>query len=175
VVGVIFIARDAGFCDLLDPSERSTLGNVVIRLPSYDAGQLKDILFGRVEEAFKPGVVKDEIIEYVADLVAGKKHDPEYCRFASDILLTPGLIADAERTSPVSIEHIRRVVAKTFWGISSEELMALDEHGIAVLTGAVQDPSSVRARHPVGSPLRRLSRERVPLDLAAFCRSPSSP
>jgi cell division control protein 6 len=59
VVGVIFIARDEGFRDLLDPSEVSSLGSVVVRLSGYDAGQLWDILAARVEEAFRPGAVEE--------------------------------------------------------------------------------------------------------------------
>ena len=138
VVGVIFIARDASFKKLLDPSERSTLGNVVIRLPSYDAEQLRDILRERVDEAFRPGTVEDEIVEFVAELAAGKTYNPGDCRFALDIFLTSGLIADAEGTEGVSIEHIRKAASESFDGISSEDLMALDEHGMLTLIGAVQ-------------------------------------
>jgi len=138
VVGVIFIARDPGYRELLDPSERSTLGHVVVRLPSYDAGQLKDILSERVEEAFHPGAVDDEIIAYVADLAAGKKYDPGDCRFALDILLDAGLIADAEWAREVHLDHVRKAYGENFWGISSEDLMALDEHGHAMLIAAVQ-------------------------------------
>ena len=61
VVGVIFIARDASFKKLLDPSERSTLGSVVIRLPEYNAEQLRDILRERVGGAFRLGAVEDAV------------------------------------------------------------------------------------------------------------------
>ncbi len=53
VIGVIFIARDASFKKLLDPSEVSTLGNVVIKMPIYSSEQLRDILRNRVDIAFK--------------------------------------------------------------------------------------------------------------------------
>lgn len=138
VVGVLFIARDHGFRDLLDPSERSSLGNVVIRLPSYDSDQLRDILLDRIEEAFVYGTVEDEIVEYVADLTAGNRYNPGDCRFALDILLTAGLIADAQGANSISVEHVRRAIAETFWGISSEDLMALEGHNMAVLTSAVE-------------------------------------
>jgi len=138
VVGVVFIARDSAFRSLLDPSERSTLGNIVIRLSSYDSDQLKDILSDRVNEAFVHGTLSEEIIEYVADLTAENEHNPGDCRFALDILLTSGFIADYERSSSVSVEHVRRAVAETFPGISSEDLLVLEEHGLIVLTSAVQ-------------------------------------
>lgn len=137
VIGVIFIARDSSFKKLLDPSERSTLGNIVVKLSSYDSDQLKDILNERVNEAFSPGAVEDEILEFVADSAAGKSYNPGDCRFALDILLTCGLIADAEEAETVSVEHVRKAASESFDGISSEDIMALDEHGLLVLIGAV--------------------------------------
>jgi cell division control protein 6 len=138
LVGVIFIARDPSFLDLLDPSERSSLGNIVVRLQGYDSRQLRDILAARVEEAFRPGAVDDEIIGYVADLAARKEENAGDCRFALDIMLTSGLIADAEGARAVSMEHVRRAVGEEYWGLSSEDLLNLDEQGAAILTGAVQ-------------------------------------
>jgi cell division control protein 6 len=138
VVGVIFIARDASFKKLLDPSERSTLGNVVIKLPGYDAEQLRDILRDRVDDAFRSGAIGDEIVEFVAELASGKSYNPGDCRFALDILLVSGLIADAEDSESISIEHVRKAASESFDGISSEDLMALDEHTMLILIGAVQ-------------------------------------
>ena len=137
VVGVIFIARDASFKKLLDPSEVSTLGNVVIRLPAYTSEQLCDILRERVERAFRIAI-EESIIEFVADLAAGKTYNPGDCRFALDIFLTAGLIADAEGAEEVTIEHVRKAASESFDGISSEDLMALDEHAMLTLIGAVQ-------------------------------------
>jgi len=138
VVGVLFVARDASFKKLLDPSERSTLGNVVIRLPCYSAEQLRDILKERVDSAFRLGTVEDEIVDFVAELATGKSYNPGDCRFALDIFLTSGLIADAGEAVNVSIEHVRKAVSESFDGISSEDLLALDEHAMLVLIGAVQ-------------------------------------
>jgi len=137
VVGVIFIARDASFKKLLDPSEVSTLGNVVIKLPAYKAEQLCDILKERVEKAFRVAI-EDAIVEFVAELAAGKTYNPGDCRFALDIFLTSGLIADAEGAEEVTIEHVRKAASESFDGISSEDLMALDEHAMMVLIGSVQ-------------------------------------
>jgi len=90
VAGVIFIAKDAAFRELLDPSEVSSLGSLIIRLPPYTSAQLAEILADRVREAFRPGAVSDEVIEFVADLTAGKQYNPGDCRFALDILLAAG-------------------------------------------------------------------------------------
>ena len=138
VIGVIFIARDASFKKLLDPSEISTLGNVVIQMPPYTAEQLHDILRERVDIAFRRGTVSDEIIEFVADLAASKSYNPGDCRFALDILLTSGLIADAELSEYVTLEHVRKAASESFDGISSEDLMALDEHAMLTLIGSAR-------------------------------------
>jgi len=138
VVGVIFIARDASFKKLLDPSEVSTLGNVVIKMPNYSTEQLSDILKKRVDIAFKPSTVEDAIVEFVAELAAGKSYNPGDCRFALDILLTSGLVADAEMADYVTLEQVRKAASESFDGISSEDLIALDEHAMLTLTGSVQ-------------------------------------
>ena len=137
VVGVIFIARDASFKKLLDPSEKSTLGNVVIRLSSYSSEQLCDILEERVDKAFRLGTVEDNIVEFAAELSAGKTYNPGDCRFALDILLTAGLIADSEDAEEVSMKHLRKAASESFDGISSEDLLTLDENAILTLLAAV--------------------------------------
>jgi cell division control protein 6 len=138
VVGVIFIARDPSFKKLLDPSEVSTLGNVIMRLPGYSPEQLADILRERLEDAFKRGALGDEVIEFVADLAAGKSYNPGDCRFALDILLTSGLIADAELADHVTLDHVRKAASESFDGISSEDLMSLDTHATLTLLATAQ-------------------------------------
>jgi cell division control protein 6 len=133
VAGVVFIAKDASFRELLDPAEVSTLGSVILRLPPYTGEQLAEILAERVEEAFRPGAVGEEVIEFVADLAAGKQYNPGDCRFALDILLTAGIIADSEWADSVRLDHVRMAAAEWFDGISTEDLMELDEHELLVL------------------------------------------
>lgn len=138
VVGVIFVARDEAFRSLLDPSERSSLGGVVIRMPGYDASQLVAILEARAEVSFAWGTVGDEILEYIADLTAESGTNPGDCRFALDVLLTAGLIADGQLNTRVSLEHVRLAVREMIRGISTEELMDLDQHQILVYRCAVE-------------------------------------
>jgi cell division control protein 6 len=138
VVGVIFIAKDVSFRKLLDPSEVSTLGNVAIRLPGYTPEQLADILMERVDEAFRPGTVGEEIVEFVADLAASKSYNPGDCRFALDILLTSGLIADAELADHITLDHVRKAASESFDGISSEDLTSLDTHAMLILLATAE-------------------------------------
>ena len=138
VAGVIFIAKDASFRSLLDPAEVSSLGSVILRMPSYSSEQLAEILMGRVEEAFKPGAVSWEVVEFTADLAAGKSYNPGDCRFALDILLTAGLIADSQWSDRVALDHVRMAASEWFDGISTENLMALGLHEMLVLHAAAE-------------------------------------
>ncbi|MBL7080094.1 AAA family ATPase [Candidatus Bathyarchaeota archaeon] len=137
VLGVLFIARDDGFRSLLDSSERSSLGRLVVRMPHYGKDELVDILRARVEEAFNPDTVPPEVVGYVADLASGRREDPGDCRYALDLLLTAGMMADERREATVSLEHVRSSYADATWGPSDEELNALSPHCILVLGAAV--------------------------------------
>jgi len=138
VVGVIFIAKGASFRDLLDPAEVSSMGSVVLRLPNYSSEQLADILMQRAEEAFRPGAVSCDVVEFIADLAAGKSYNPGDCRFALDILLTAGLIADSQWADRVTLEHVRMAAAEWFDGISTEDLASLDEQETLVLLATAE-------------------------------------
>lgn len=138
VVGVIFIAKDASFRKLLDPAEASTLGSVIIRMLGYTSEQLAEILMGRVEEAFRPGAVSWDVVEFTADLAAGKSYNPGDCRFALDILLTAGLIADSQWSDRVTLDHVRMAASEWFDGISTEDLAALDTHETLILLAAAR-------------------------------------
>ena len=138
VLGVVFIARDDGFWGLLDPSERSSLGQLIVRLPSYCKRELLDILEARVEEAFTPEAVPREVLEYVSDLASGKKEDPGDCRYALDILYSAGLKAEEDRAEEVSLEHVREAYSETSWGVLAEDLLTLGPHGILVLRALAQ-------------------------------------
>lgn len=138
VVGVIFIAKDSSFRNLLDPAEVSSLGSVILRMPSYTSEQLAEILMGRAEEAFRPGAVSWEVVEFTADLSAGKSYNPGDCRFALDILLTAGLIADSQWCDRVTLDHVRMAASEWFDGISTEDLASLDTHETLVLLAAAK-------------------------------------
>lgn len=145
VVGVIFIAKDPSFRSLLDPAEVSSLGSVILRVPSYTSEQLAEILAGRVEEAFRPGAVSWEVVEFTADLAASKSYNPGDCRFALDVLLAAGLIADSQWSDRVTLDHVRMAASEWFDGISTEDLASLDTHEALVLLAAAKALDALKA------------------------------
>ena len=60
------------------------------------------------------------------------------CRYALDLLLTAGMIAEDRRLDVVSVDHIRGAVAESGWGLSSEDLFCLGFQSVLVLRGLVQ-------------------------------------
>jgi cell division control protein 6 len=135
VVGTIFISRDTLYHKLLGESERSTLGRTYINMPPYSPSELKDIINQRMD-AFKLGAISEEIVDYVSEITAARLNGD--CRFALDVLLYAGLIADAEGSKIVRPEYVRRIVRESYPGIRSEDLLALDRHEILVLIGVVR-------------------------------------
>jgi cell division control protein 6 len=72
-----------------------------LQFNSYNAPQLQKILKKRVEQAFKPGTVPDEVLEEIAETVAENSGD---CREALEMLLRAGRRADLEDFSEVTLD-----------------------------------------------------------------------
>ena len=137
IVGVNFIARDKSFYEFLDRSEISTLGRNYIDFPRYSSEQIYDILEARVEEAFKPRTVPVEVLEYIADVTVAP---PVYgdIRYALDLLLYTGNLAENQGATKISPEHVRIVHGKMFHGITEEDILGLPTKEKIVLLGIVR-------------------------------------
>ena len=137
MVGVIFISRDRRWAESLESSERSTLGRCYVDFPPYASKQIYDILEARVEEAFRPGAVPEEVLEYVADVTA---EPPVYgdVRYALDLLLYAGYLADRQGCSRILPEHVRRVHGETWHGMTEEDILSLPRKGKIVLLALVR-------------------------------------
>jgi cell division control protein 6 len=134
VLGVLFIARDSSYRNLLDPAEISTLGLCAIQFPQYNAEQVRDILADRVELAFKAGAVSDEVLDFVSDITAKPPVNGD-ARFALDLLLYAGNMAESMGFDKVLPDHVRRVYGEMHPGITSEDISSLSQTGKLVLLG----------------------------------------
>ena len=140
VIGVVFTAKDLSFHKRLDPSEVSTLGRCIIDFPTYSSEQIRDILERRVEEAFQPGVVSEQLLEFLSDITAEDfKGD---VRVALDMLLCAGNIAENLGCEQVLPEHLRQVYAKTYPWITTVEIASLSHASKLILLGVAQELSS---------------------------------
>ena len=168
VLGALFIARDPSYRSLLDPAEASTLGLLSINFPQYSAEQIRDIVAERVELAFKPGAVSDEVLDFVSD-VAAKPPANGDARFALDLLLYAGNLAENVGSSRVLPDHVRRVYGEINPVVSSMEVSSLGQNEKLILLGLA------RALKASGTPYASLRqiREHYNVVCEEYCFKPT--
>jgi len=98
------ISNDLTFKERLDPRVLSTLGEEEIVFATYSVEQIKEILEGRIEQAFVKGAVEDSALNLCSAL-AGKEHGD--ARRAIDLLRVAGEIAEREQKTSINENHIR--------------------------------------------------------------------
>jgi cell division control protein 6 len=102
-VGVIMVSNQHPRQINLDPRSRSRLNCQTLEFQSYTTPQLEKILRKRVEQAFRPGAVPDEVVESIAERVAEESGD---CREALNLLLRAGRKADRSGRSEMSTSDL---------------------------------------------------------------------
>jgi len=132
ILGTTFLARDRKFHELLDPAELSSLGRTFIEFKPYTSRQIADILERRAKEALKPGSYSSEVLEFIADVTASPPVNGDL-RYALDLLLYSGRLAEEEGYERILPEHVRRVHGETFPTITTEDIQSLSEAEKAIL------------------------------------------
>jgi cell division control protein 6 len=117
---------------LLDEASASTL-KLTHHLPlqRYSQAQLQVIARQRVEVAFHPGVVAEEVEELVADIAA----EQGSARRVLELLEGAARAADTERAKVVSAEHVRAAKADVESVVTESKLRDLDKHHKLALLG----------------------------------------
>jgi len=122
----IFIARDHSFMEVLSPSTLSKFRpQEHLEFPPYLKTQLKDILADRVEEAFRPNTVSEEIVDFISRNAA--KYGSGDARYAIQLLAAAGYIADRDLSDHVKPEHVREAQSRTDPRLSDEDVAMLPE------------------------------------------------
>jgi len=98
-IGIVMVSNQHPSKLHLDPRSRSRLNCQTLQFKPYTTGELEQILEKRVEQAFRPRAVPNEVIEQIAETVAEQSGD---CREALEILLRAGRKADREGENQVS-------------------------------------------------------------------------
>ena len=86
---------------------------------------------------FRPSVISNDVLKYVADVTAKPPVDGDM-RYALDLLLYSGNLAEQEGASRVTVEHIRRVIGSTYPSITDEDIFNLSDKAKLVLLGVVR-------------------------------------
>ncbi len=127
---LIGITNDVNFVENLDPRVRSSLGEVEIVFPPYNAEQLEDILWERAKKAFNPNAIGLEVIKYCAALAAREHGD---ARRALDLLRVAGEIAEREDAVKVTIKHVKKAALEIEYGRIHRVVSTLPLHARLVL------------------------------------------
>lgn len=107
-ITVIGISNNLMFKEKLDPRTKSSLCEKELVFSPYNATELKKILFERCEKAFKTSTVSGAAVSLVAALAAQESGD---ARTAVMLMQRAGEIADAEKASIVSEQHVEKAKA----------------------------------------------------------------
>jgi cell division control protein 6 len=121
MVSLIVVLRDPEFLKRFDPSTASSLGNTVIHLEEYGFDQLLEILRYRAGEAFREGVVSDEVLEFIAQIASDRRD----ARYAIELLWRSGKLAELDGLDSITAEHVRKAAASVYPTIRRENLSYL--------------------------------------------------
>lgn len=103
-IGIIAISNQINYFDELNPRTKSAFQTVELNFDPYNATQIQDILRGR-EDAFRDGVLTDDVIPLVAAFSAQEHGD---ARKAMRLFRTAGELADREGSDVIEEHHVRR-------------------------------------------------------------------
>ncbi len=132
----VLIARGLEWMKLLDPAERSSLGNLVIRYPPYSSEQLFDILLFRCSEAFARGAIGEDVIKWLADYTYAYMGSD--VRRALDVLLYAGILAEHEGCERVALRHVLGALRNLETFIAPADVEALTLHEKLLLYAALR-------------------------------------
>lgn len=137
VKGVIFIARSTDFYTRLDAAELSTLGRVPMEFTTYSINQVSDILVSRCSEAFNATAIGSDIIDEVSKLTTSPSVNGDI-RYALDLLLYAGNLAELEGTGRVLTDQIRKVHGQIHPSITTTEIEELPKDQILTLIALIR-------------------------------------
>jgi cell division control protein 6 len=137
VKGVIFIARSMEFYNKLDAAELSTLGRVPMEFSPYTLKQVSDILESRAAEAFNPKAIGSDVIDKVASITTSAEINSDV-RYALDLLLYAGNLAESDGAGRVLLDHLRKVHGKVHPSITTEEIEQLSKNHLVSLMALVR-------------------------------------
>ena len=137
VKGVIFIARSTEFYSRLDPAELSTLGRVPMEFNTYTMQQASDILESRAAQAFNPKAMGSDVIDKVASITISPEVNGDV-RYALDLLLYAGNLAESQEAGRVTLDHVRKVHGQVHPSITTEEIEQLSRNHLVSLMALVR-------------------------------------
>jgi cell division control protein 6 len=125
------------FYTKLDAAEQSTLGRVPMEFRPYTIQQVSDILESRVAEAFNQKAIGSDVIDKVASITTSAEINGDI-RYALDLLLYAGNLAESNGSGRVTLDHLRKVHGQIHLSITTEEIDQLSKNHILSLMALVR-------------------------------------
>jgi cell division control protein 6 len=119
----------------LDKATLDTLGRVSgVYLEEYGLPQLSDIISYRAEEAFQPGAVSEDLVDFIARIAMGYGG----VRYGLELLLEAGGQAELGSSRTVKAEHVRKAHAMIPKGVNGAYYpRELSLHKMLLLKGII--------------------------------------
>ncbi len=128
-VSLILVSQE-NVLELMDEAARSTFRRTtVVTFSRYTEPELRDIVAQRVDLAFHPHTVDDDIIDQVA-AIAAQSGD---ARRAIDLLEKSGMLAEEAGADEVKADHVRKANAMSYSSLDASRLDDLERHRLLVL------------------------------------------
>jgi cell division control protein 6 len=121
-VNLVLVSQE-NVLELMDEASRSTFkpSNVIV-FDRYSEEELHDIVLQRVELAFHPRTVDEEVVGQMAAIAA----ETGDARRAIDLLEKSGQLAEEEGAEYVNVEHVRKANAIAYSTLDTGKLDELD-------------------------------------------------
>ncbi|HIP74049.1 MAG TPA: AAA family ATPase [Euryarchaeota archaeon] len=147
-ISIIGISNVLTLKDSLDPRTKSTLCQREMIFPPYNAEGLRKILEDRAKEGFREGAVSDGAIALAAAYAARQSGD---ARYALQLLLRAGDIAEEEGASAVTEEHVEKAKERVEEDIILEMIEALPEQEQILLLAMAKLVLAKKGQKTLGS------------------------
>ena len=129
-LSILFILRSNVSINKADLWAIGGLRKNIVYFEDYGYEELVDILDYRASQAFKNGAIDEGAVETAADIAATYNYN---ARYAIELLLKAGMIADKKREKIVTAEHIRLARFEVPPSFTYEDMKALTLHEKIVL------------------------------------------
>ena len=146
VIGVVFIARSTDFHDKIDSSELSTLGRLPIEFKPYSIDEISDILLTRTTESFNPNAVGTDIIDEVSLITTSSQVGGDV-RYALDLLLYAGNLAEANGNERITLHQIRKAHGYNKPSLTIEDLKELPKNHLLTLMAILKVQSKRKKQY----------------------------
>jgi cell division control protein 6 len=108
-----------------------------MEFPIYSIKEVSDILVNRCSEAFIANAIGTNIIDEVAKFTVSPANNSDI-RYALDLLLYAGNLAEVQGTGRVTLDQIRKVHGQIHSSINTEEIEDLSKNQIFTLMAVIR-------------------------------------